>query len=156
MEHCHRRIGSEHRACGWPSSPCRRAVFSRIGVIVTCTFVVAGSVLFAAALMYAARDRRDSCKFHYSRHRLRAARGRDLSLPAQALQPATRAVGMGIFFTVYYAGMFAAPALAGWLAGKVGTASIAFDVGAGALAIATVLSLAFPRLAKSTPAAFPA
>ena len=116
---------------------------------------MAGSVLFAAALMYAARTEAMIASFVVLGIVCGLPAGAIMSLPAQVLQPATRAVGMGIFFTVYYAGMFAAPALAGWLAGKVGTASIAFDVGAGALAIATLLALAFPRLAKSAPADVP-
>jgi MFS family permease len=48
-----------------------------------------------------------------------------MSLPARALDPEMRIVGMGLFFTVYYAFIIAAPALAGSAAefsGAVGTA----------------------------------
>ena len=38
--------------------------------------------------------------------------GAVMSLPARVLAAETRAVGMGIFFTVYYVGMFVAPGAA--------------------------------------------
>jgi hypothetical protein len=36
-----------------------------------------------------------------------------MSLPARALSPETRAIGMGLYYTVFYAGMAAFPPLAG-------------------------------------------
>ena len=36
-----------------------------------------------------------------------------MSLPARVLQPQTRAIGMGIFYTVYYAAMMLGPAVGG-------------------------------------------
>lgn len=36
-----------------------------------------------------------------------------MSLPARALSPETRAIGMGLYYTLYYAGMAACPPLAG-------------------------------------------
>ena len=42
------------------------------------------------------------------------AGGLIMALPSQVLQQQNRAVGMGIFFTVYYAGMGIFPALAGY------------------------------------------
>ena len=36
-----------------------------------------------------------------------------MSLPARVLQPATRAIGMGLFFTVYYAAMMLGPVIGG-------------------------------------------
>lgn len=59
-----------------------------------------------------------------------------MSLAAQVLTPATRAVGMGIFFTFYYAIMMCAPWLAGTLAEIFGSARVAFDAGAAALLLA--------------------
>jgi MFS family permease len=38
-----------------------------------------------------------------------------MALPAQLLQKENRAIGMGIFFTVYYVGMGIFPAIAGYL-----------------------------------------
>ena len=36
-----------------------------------------------------------------------------MALPSQVLQPQNRAIGMGIFFTVYYLGMGIFPSIAG-------------------------------------------
>ena len=41
------------------------------------------------------------------------AGGLIMALPAQVLRPENRAIGMGIFFTIYYLGMGIFPALAG-------------------------------------------
>ena len=38
-----------------------------------------------------------------------------MSLPAKVLQPATRAIGMGLFFTMFYAAMMLGPVVAGAL-----------------------------------------
>ena len=46
-----------------------------------------------------------------------------MSLPARVLQPATRAIGMGLFFTVYYAAMMLGPVIGGSLAKWTGTAA---------------------------------
>jgi predicted MFS family arabinose efflux permease len=43
-----------------------------------------------------------------------------MSLPARVLQPQTRAIGMGIFYTVYYAAMMLGPAVAGAIAKSTG------------------------------------
>ena len=68
-----------------------------------------------------------------------------MSLPARVLGPETRAVGMGIYFTVYYVGMFVAPAAAGWLAARLGGASAAFDFGAAAVSVCSAPCLGFPH-----------
>ena len=39
-----------------------------------------------------------------------------MSLPAKVLQPATRAIGMGLFFTMFYGAMMLGPMVAGRLA----------------------------------------
>lgn len=69
-----------------------------------------------------------------------------MSLPARALAPEMRIVGMGLFFTVYYAIFIAAPALAGGLADATGVLSSAFWAAAG-LQIAALLGLLLHRLA---------
>lgn len=65
-----------------------------------------------------------------------------VSLPSQVLRPEVRAAGMGLFYTIYYATVFVAPALAGWLADR--TASIASTFLFGAL----MLAICLPTLAK--------
>ena len=66
--------------------------------------------------------------------------GAIMSLPARVLEPGTRAIGMGIFYTVFYTGMAIGPVIGGWLATLAGTAGAAFDFGAATLA-ACLLSL---------------
>ena len=78
------------------------------------------------------------------------AAGPIMSLPARVLTPATRAVGMGIFFTVFYAMQLIAPWLAGKLAASAGAASITFDFGAAMLGACLVLHVLFWKIA--TPA----
>jgi predicted MFS family arabinose efflux permease len=53
-----------------------------------------------------------------------------MSLPARVLAPATRAIGMGVFYTVYYAAMMLGPVIAGAYAKWSGSAAAAFDFGA--------------------------
>jgi MFS family permease len=57
-----------------------------------------------------------------------------VSLPAEVLRPDSRNVGMGVFYTIYYAGCALLPALAGLLYDIAG--------GAAALAFAAVLAVA--------------
>ena len=57
-----------------------------------------------------------------------------MSLPARVLIPQVRAVGMGIYFSLFYAFVVAAPIVAGVLSTRAGTAGIAFDFGAFMLA----------------------
>lgn len=66
--------------------------------------------------------------------------GAIMSLPARVLGPATRAVGMGIFYTVFYVGMAVGPVIGGWISTYAGSASAAFDFGAATL-VACLLSL---------------
>lgn len=58
------------------------------------------------------------------------AAGPVMALPAQALAPGNRALGMGIFFALYYISMWIGPWMAGAAADVVGTAEAAFWIGA--------------------------
>ena len=58
-----------------------------------------------------------------------------MSLPSQVLQPATRALGMGLFFTIYYVPMMVGPIIAGSAAKWTGSAAAAFDFGALVLVV---------------------
>lgn len=71
-----------------------------------------------------------------------------MALPSLVLGAGTRAVGMGIFFTLFYAGVVFAPVIAGHLADRTGTAGVAFYLGAAMLAICLVALLAFRALPK--------
>jgi MFS family permease len=121
------------------------ADWSRRHVVI----IVAGCVLFAGALLVAARTDAVIASFVVLGIVCGVPAGPIMSLPARVLGPETRSVGMGIYFTVYYAGMFVAPAAAGWLAARLGGASAAFDFGAAAVLCAALLAWIFPRLAAS-------
>jgi MFS family permease len=71
-----------------------------------------------------------------------------MSLPARVLQPATRAIGMGIFYTVYYAAMMLGPMIGGGAAKSTGSAAAAFDFGAVVLVACPPLLLLFNRIAR--------
>ena len=66
--------------------------------------------------------------------------GAIMALPALALRAEVRAVGMGLFFTVYYVSFVTAPAIGGALAEASGSLSVAFMLG-GAFEVAALLAL---------------
>ena len=76
-----------------------------------------------------------------------------MSLPARVLQPDTRAIGMGIFYTVYYGAMMLGPAVAGAIAKSAGSAAVACDFGAVMLLACPLLLLAFNRIVAPRPRA---
>jgi MFS family permease len=77
--------------------------------------------------------------------------GSIMSLPARVLQPATRAIGMGLFFTVYYAGMMLGPAVAGACAKWAGSAGTALDFGAAMILACPVILWGFNRIQAGLP-----
>jgi MFS family permease len=76
-----------------------------------------------------------------------------MSLPTRVLQPGTRAIGMGVFYTVYYAAMMLGPVVGGAVAKSAGSAGAAFDVGAIALLSCPLLLLAYNRILALRPLA---
>jgi MFS family permease len=66
--------------------------------------------------------------------------GAMMSLPSLVLSPGTRAVGMGIFFTVFYICSAVGPMIAGWMADLTGDIASTYQF-AVALLIASVLVL---------------
>ena len=78
----------------------------------------------------AAAQRRGGLDRHRARTGQRPA-GRTDHEPARArAAPATRAIGMGMFYTVYYAAMMLGPVIGGACAKWAGSAAAAFDFGA--------------------------
>jgi MFS family permease len=73
-----------------------------------------------------------------------------MSLPARVLEPATRAIGMGVFYTFYYAVMMLGPIIAGAAAKWSGSAAAAFDVGALVLVLCPLLLWTFNAIAART------
>jgi MFS family permease len=70
-----------------------------------------------------------------------------MSLPARVLQPATRAIGMGIFYTLYYAAMMLGPVIGGACAKWAGSAGAEFDFGAAMILACPLLLWGFNRIA---------
>ena len=75
-----------------------------------------------------------------------APAGPIMSLPARVLQPATRAIGMGLFFTMFYGCMMLGPVVGGALAKWTGSAAAAFDFGAAMALLCPVLLWGFNRI----------
>ena len=76
-----------------------------------------------------------------------------MSLPARVLQPQTRAIGMGIFFTVFYAVMMLGPAIGGAIAKWTGGAAAALDFGTVALLACPLLLWGYSRIVAPRPQA---
>lgn len=74
--------------------------------------------------------------------------GAIMSLPTRVLNQKTRSIGMGVFYTVYYAGMLAGPAIGGKLATWAGTSAAALDFGAAALLLCPLLLWSFHRISR--------
>lgn len=66
------------------------------------------------------------------------AAGPIMALPAQTLAPGQRAIGMGVFFTIFYAVMVFAPIVAGKLAARAGTAQAGYIIGAAFMALGLI------------------
>jgi len=78
-----------------------------------------------------------------------------MSLPARVLQPHTRAIGMGVFYMVYYGIMALGPIIAGACAKWTGNAASAFDFGAVVVLVCPPLLWAFNIIAVSRQALTP-
>jgi MFS family permease len=74
-----------------------------------------------------------------------------MSLPARVLQPATRAIGMGLFYTMYYAAMMLGPVIGGACAKWTGSAAAAFDFGAAVILACPIILWGFNRIPAIIP-----
>lgn len=74
-----------------------------------------------------------------------------MSLPARVLQPQTRALGMGVFFTVFFACMMLGPVIGGAGAKWAGSAAAAFDFGAAMMLLCPLVLWGFNRIPPPTP-----
>jgi predicted MFS family arabinose efflux permease len=75
-----------------------------------------------------------------------------MSLPGAILRPESRAIGTGVFFTWYYAGMAGLPPVAGLARDMTGNAAAPVIVG-GLVMAATLIWLAFLGLSRFRPPA---
>jgi MFS family permease len=112
------------------------------------TVLAVGSVLFALAML--ALPRSDAVILLLIVIGVVSAppAGPIMSLPARVLLPETRAVGMGIFYTVFYGIMVLGPAIAGLLAKWTGSVAVAFDFGAMTVLLCLPLLLLYNWLAR--------
>jgi MFS family permease len=74
-----------------------------------------------------------------------------MSLPARVLRGETRAIGMGIFYTLYYGTMMLGPVVGGALAKWTGSAAAALDFGAALLVACPALLWVFNRISRIVP-----
>jgi MFS family permease len=111
------------------------------------TMLVAGSILFAALMVVFAHSGAVIAAVIAIGVVSGQPAGPIMSLPARVLEPATRALGMGLFYTVYYVAMMVGPMIAGAAAKGTGSAAAAFDFGALMLVVCPVLLWGFNRIA---------
>ena len=74
-----------------------------------------------------------------------------MSLPARVLQPQTRSIGMGLFFTMFYACMMLGPVVGGACAKWAGSAAAAFDFGAALILACPLVLWGFNRIPQMVP-----
>lgn len=102
--------------------------------------ILAGSMLaFAALLALATREGGALLMFAALGLIGGLPAGPIMSLPAGILAPHERALGMGLFFTLFYLAIFVAPVVAGWLSEASGSAEAAFLFGAVLLIAASAI-----------------
>jgi predicted MFS family arabinose efflux permease len=103
--------------------------------------LVAGSLAFAALLVAAGRSSHTALIFALLGFAGGVPGGVILKLPAKILRPEQRAIGMGIFYTIYYGGLVLGTSIGGELADQWGTSSAAFDFAAVLVALCPLLLL---------------
>lgn len=119
--------------------------------------IIGGSLLFAILMLVVTRTQSTALAFLALGLVAGLPAGAIMSLPARLLDASTRAVGMGLYFTVFYAGMVAGPFVGGLIADWSGSPAAPFDFGA-ALILATCACIV-PHLVlarRSRAAAMPA
>jgi MFS family permease len=72
--------------------------------------------------------------------------GAVMALPSEVLSADSRATGMGVFYTLYYAGTAGLPALAGWFHEITGEVNAAIWFSAACLVLSPITLLAFRKL----------
>ena len=69
--------------------------------------------------------------------------GMVMALPGEVLSPASRATGLGLYYTMYYIGTGILPVIAGWIQEVMGSASFVIWFSAVCLSLAPLSLLAF-------------
>lgn len=112
--------------------------------------LAAGLIAFCALMFYAPRSDLVVPVFIALGLVAGLSAGPIMSLPADVLAPKARAVGMGLFFALYYLSIFLAPLVAGRFADVIGTAAITFSFGGSLLLICVGLHGLFLAVASRT------
>jgi MFS family permease len=107
--------------------------------------LIIGSVMFAALLVAAGRSTQSALIFAAIGLVGGFPVGVIMQMPARMLRPEQRAIGMGIFYTIYYGGLVLGTAVGGEIADRWGTSSAAFDFAAVLVALCPLLLLAVRR-----------
>jgi MFS family permease len=110
--------------------------------------LIAGLLSFAVMLLIAARSESVVLAFVGLGLVCGLAAGPIMSLPARVLEPATRTLGMGIFFTLFYICVVVGPWIGGYVAKIVGSARASFDVGAMMLVACCAVTFVFQTAAN--------
>ncbi|MEH6724861.1 MAG: MFS transporter [Hyphomicrobiales bacterium] len=105
--------------------------------------LLVGLILFAIMLTIAARTDAIIVSFILLGAAAGISAGPIMSLPSRILQPGNRAIGMGVFYTLFYGVVVLAPLAGGYLADLSGRISITFDGGAIMLIASMILLLVF-------------
>jgi predicted MFS family arabinose efflux permease len=77
--------------------------------------------------------------------------GAAMALPASVLRPVVRAAGMGIYYTIYYAGVATLPVLAGMARDRTGNVAAPLLAAGAMMALALLLLIAFRIIAQPLP-----
>lgn len=110
--------------------------------------MLAGFGLFALLLFICARTENVVFWFVLLGVVASLAPGAIMSLPIRVLAPEVRAIGMGLYFTMFYVCIVAAPIIAGQLAVITGTSQTAFDLGIAMLLACFGLLWRYERFAR--------
>jgi MFS family permease len=101
--------------------------------------LIVGSLAFAATLIAAGRVGQTALIFALLGFAGGVPGGVIMKLPARILLPEQRAIGMGIFYTIYYGGLLLGSSIAGEIADQWGSSSAAFDFAAILVALCPLL-----------------
>lgn len=109
--------------------------------------MLAGFALFALALFAGARTESVVASFIALGLVAGLPAGPIMSLPSRVLSAEARATGMGLYFTMFYVMIVAAPIIAGRLSELAGTSRAAFDLGVAMLLACFAFLWLYERLA---------
>jgi MFS family permease len=108
--------------------------------------LIVGSLAFAATLIAAGRLSHSALIFALLGFAGGVPGGVIMKLPARILEAEQRAIGMGIFYTIYYGGLVLGTAIGGELADRWGSSSAAFDFAAVLVALCPLLLFAVRQM----------